>query len=94
MGHAVYKVPGVVHGGPLDDFWSKPQAPDRELYECFRQVLADRCLIRGGLLSEVGLRMLIDNALPRLTADKGGASGSGEGGPLSQKAWKVVAAAE
>lgn len=94
MGHAVYKVPGVVHGGPLDDFWSKPQAPDRELYECFRQVLADRCLIRGGLLSEVGLRMLIDNALPRLTADKGAASGSGEGGPLSQKAWKVVAAAE
>jgi capsular polysaccharide export protein len=37
------------------------------LYSAFRRVLIDRCLIRGGLLSEQGLQMLIDNAAERLT---------------------------
>ena len=67
LGHAVYKVPGVVHKRSLDEFWSAPGAPDMALYSAFRRVLIDRCLIRGGLLSEQGLQMLIDNAAERLT---------------------------
>ena len=67
LGHAVYKVPGVVHSRSLDEFWSAPGAPDMALYSAFRRVLIDRCLIRGGLLSEEGLRMLVDNAVERLT---------------------------
>lgn len=67
LGHAVYKVPGVVHRRSLDEFWSAPGAPDMALYSAFRRVLIDRCLIRGGLLSEEGLRMLVDNAVERLT---------------------------
>ncbi|SCW54239.1 capsular polysaccharide export protein [Sphingobium faniae] len=66
LGHAVYKVPGIVHEGTLDEFWQRPQAPDRALYSAFRRVLIDRCLIRGGLLSDEGLRMLVDNAVERL----------------------------
>lgn len=66
MGHAVYKIPGVVHRGSLDDFWSDPQAPDLKLYADFKRVLMDKCLIRGGLLSEEGLQMLIGNAVERL----------------------------
>ena len=67
LGHAVYKVPGMVHVGGLDDFWSSRRPPDRTIYDAFRAVLADRCLIRGGLLSEEGLEMLVRNAIPRLT---------------------------
>ncbi|KEQ51760.1 capsule biosynthesis protein [Sphingobium chlorophenolicum] len=67
LGHAVYKVPGVVHKRSLDEFWLAPGAPDMALYSAFRRVLIDRCLIRGGLLSEEGLRLLVDNAVERLT---------------------------
>lgn len=67
LGHAVYKVPGVVHKRSLDEFWPAPGAPDMALYSAFRRVLIDRCLIRGGLLSEEGLRLLVENAADRLT---------------------------
>lgn len=66
LGHAVYKVPGVVHRGTLDDFWAAPSPPDMRLYSAFRRVLIDRCLIRGGLLSDEGLQLLVDNAVSRL----------------------------
>ena len=68
LGHAVYKVPGIVYTGSLDQFWRDPRAPDLTLYAAFRRVLVHRCLIRGGLLSEEGLKMLVDNAVARLTA--------------------------
>ncbi|WP_022681470.1 capsule biosynthesis protein [Sphingobium bisphenolivorans] len=67
LGHAVYKVPGVVHKRSLDEFWPAPGAPDMALYSAFRRVLIDRCLIRGGLLSDEGLEMLVRNAAERLT---------------------------
>lgn len=67
LGHAVYKIPGVVHGTGLDDFWAAPLQPDMGLYAAFKRVLIDRCLIRGGLLSDEGLEMLVANAVDRLT---------------------------
>lgn len=66
LGQSVYKVPGIVHHTPLDHFWTAPRNPDVTLYAAFRKVLIDRCLIRGGLLSEEGLKMLVDNAVERL----------------------------
>lgn len=66
LGHAVYKVPGVAHDGNLDQFWSAPRPPDLKTYSAFRRVLIDRCLIRGGLLSDTGLEMLVANAVDRL----------------------------
>jgi capsular polysaccharide export protein len=68
LGHAVYKVPGIVHEGSLDDFWSSAHAPDMGLYSAFRRVLIDQCLVRGGLLSEEGLQMLVDSTVVRLAA--------------------------
>lgn len=70
LGHAVYKVPGMVSVKGLDAFWTDPSPPDMALYSAFRQVLADRCLIRGGLLSDEGLQMLVDNAADRLAPVK------------------------
>ena len=66
LGHAVYKVPGIVHSSSLDDFWRAPRKPNMTLYSAFRRVLVDRCLIRGGLLSEEGLALLVTNAVERL----------------------------
>ncbi|RYM08850.1 capsule biosynthesis protein [Sphingobium cupriresistens] len=66
LGHAVYKVPGMVHTAGLDSFWSAPTPTDVALYSAFRRVLIDKCLIRGGLLSEEGLEMLVRNAADRL----------------------------
>lgn len=70
LGHAVYKVPGIVYQASLDDFWSSPRQPDMKLYSAFRRVLIDRCLIRGGLLSEEGLQMLVANAVDRLLRER------------------------
>lgn len=81
MGHAVYKIPGVVHRGSLDSFWSNPQAPDMALYADFKRVLMDKCLIRGGLLSEQGLQMLIDNSVERLLRDLPATPQRGRGKP-------------
>lgn len=68
LGHAVYDVAGVVHRGALDDFWSAPPVPDAALWAAVRRVFVNRSLVHGGFLSEEGLAMLVENAVPRLTA--------------------------
>ncbi|OWK32933.1 capsule biosynthesis protein [Sphingomonas mucosissima] len=68
LGHAVYDVAGVVHRGALDDFWPAPAAPDAALWAAVRRVFVNRSLVHGGFLSEEGLAMLVENAIPRLTA--------------------------
>lgn len=70
LGHAVYDVDGVVHSGPLEDFWTDPVPPDPDLWNAVRRVIIDRSLIRGSFLSEEGLAMLVENAIPRLTVPR------------------------
>lgn len=70
LGHAIYDVEGVVHSGPLEDFWAAPIPPDPELWAAVRRVIIDRSLIRGSFLSEEGLAMLVENAIPRLTVPR------------------------
>lgn len=65
LGLAVFDVPGITFEGELDDFWSDPAAPDREAYEAFYKVLADRCLIPGGFFSEPALDMVVNHAIAR-----------------------------
>lgn len=68
LGHAVYDIEGVVHQGTLDEFWAAPQPPDPALWSAVRRVIIDRSLVRGSFLSEEGLAMLVENAIPRLTS--------------------------
>jgi capsular polysaccharide export protein len=68
LGHAVYDIEGVVHQAPLDEFWAEPAAPDPDLWSAVRRVIIDRSLVRGSFLSEEGLAMLVENAVPRLTS--------------------------
>jgi capsular polysaccharide export protein len=59
LGDAIYKVPGLVFAGHLDEFWTDPSPPEPGLYEAFRRVLLDECLIRGGLASESAVTTLV-----------------------------------
>ena len=70
LGRAIYDIDGITDQGLLDDFWRQPDAPDPDIYDAFCRTLLDRCLIRGGFASEEGLRLLIDAAFRRLTADE------------------------
>ena len=70
LGQAVYHIPGVTHHGPLDSFWKSPQPPRPELYDAFCRVLLNRCLIRGGFLSDEGIDLLIEGAVQRLVGEQ------------------------
>lgn len=68
LGKAVYDMPGLTFQGELDDFWSGAGAPDPELFDAFRRVLAARCMIPGSFFNEAGLRLAVEAAVGRLEA--------------------------
>lgn len=70
LGKAIYNIPGLTHQGRLDDFWTRGQAPDNAVFDAFRRVLYDRCLIYGGLASETATNILIESAIERLAGDR------------------------
>lgn len=69
LGDALYDIDRITHQGLLDDFWVAPQAPDPAVFEAFRRVLHDRCLIRGGTASKSATKILIRSMLDRLLHD-------------------------
>jgi len=66
LGDAIYDLPGLTHQRHLDTFWSSPTPPEPGLYQAFRRVLVDRCLVRGGLASESAVGTLIESMIERL----------------------------
>ncbi len=66
LGDAIYKIPGLTFPRHLDEFWTDPPPPEPGLYDAFRRVLVDRCLVRGGLASESAVTTLIENIADRL----------------------------
>lgn len=66
LGDAVYDMAGVTHQSGLDRFWTKPERPDPTLYDAFKRVLHDKCLVRGGLASKSGMDLLVRNSVARL----------------------------
>lgn len=68
LGDAIYNMPGLTFGGHLDAFWTDPPPPAPGLYEAFRRVLVNDCLIRGGLASESAVTTLVENMAERLCA--------------------------
>jgi len=66
IGDAIYDIRGLTHQEHLDSFWTDPTPPEPGVYEAFRRVLVDRCLVRGGLASESAVTTLIDSMLFRL----------------------------
>lgn len=70
LGDAVYDMPRITHQNGLDAFWTEPVAPELPVYDAFRRVLIDRCLIHGGYFSDEGLTMLVTGAMRRLEMDE------------------------
>lgn len=68
LGDAVYDIPRITHQDGLDRFWSAPMKPDPQVFDAFRRVLIDRCLIHGGYFSDEGLAMLVSGSVERLEA--------------------------
>lgn len=66
IGEAIYDIEGLTHQGHLDAFWNAPSPPEAGIYTAFRRVLADRCLVRGGVASESAVKTLVDSVLERL----------------------------
>lgn len=66
VGRAIYDMPGLTHQGPLDSFWSDPEAPDPTLYDCFQRVLIARCLLRGSFYRDEPERPLAIAAAERM----------------------------
>jgi capsular polysaccharide export protein len=71
LGQAVYDMPQITDQGHLDDFWIDPVPPNPVVWDAFRRVLRDRCLIRGSMLDDASLKELVAGAVDRLTAHTG-----------------------
>lgn len=66
LGKAIYNIEGLTHQEHLDSFWVHPTRPEAVVFEAFRSVLLDRCLVRGGLASRSGIEVLIESILEKL----------------------------
>lgn len=66
-GRSVYAKPGLVSDQSLDDFFRRPQPPDRARYRDFRNYLLDTCQVPGGFYSHRSrahaLRLVVDMML-------------------------------
>jgi capsular polysaccharide export protein len=65
LGTAIYDIPGLTFQGGLDKFWQEPSSPDQAIFNAFRRVLIDRCLIPGGFFSEEGISKVVKYAVAR-----------------------------
>lgn len=70
LGSAIYNIRGITHQGLLDEFWSNPTPPDREVFDAFCRVLRARYLVRGGVSSQSAVATLVETMAARLLADR------------------------
>ncbi len=68
LGTAVYDMPGLTDQQKLAAFWRAPRRPDAALFDAFRRVLAERCLLHGGFHNAAAIDLLIAPACRRLLA--------------------------
>ncbi len=71
LGQAIYDLPGLTHQSGLDTFWSVPEAPDRDLFEAFRAVVAARTQVNGAFSTRRGIALAAPEAARRLLAATG-----------------------
>ena len=66
LGDAIYDMPGLTYQGPLDQFWTQSEPPDRRLFNCFRNTVIHTTQINGGFYSRPGIAMGAVNCCQRL----------------------------
>nr|MCV4207786.1 capsular biosynthesis protein [Roseomonas sp. SXEYE001] len=66
LGHAIYRIQGLTHEGPLDRFWTEGRPPDPVLREAFLRGIAHCLHIRGVYYARPGLDVAVEQAAQRL----------------------------
>ncbi|WP_043830207.1 capsule biosynthesis protein [Muricoccus aerilatus] len=66
LGDAIYKIPGLTHGGSLDSFWTEGHPPDPVLREAFLRGIGHCLHIRGVYYARPGLDAAVEAAAHRL----------------------------
>ena len=70
LGRAMYDVPGLIHQGGLEKFWTAPEMPDAALYQAFRRVVMSETQINGAYATANGRRLAVPEIARRLLADR------------------------
>lgn len=78
---AIYDVPGLIHQGTLDDFWTGAEPPDADLFEAFRKALAASIQVRGTIYNREGTSVSANAIADRVLAGTVGAPGATAGPP-------------
>lgn len=69
LGEAIYDLPGLTFQAGLDDFWVEARAPDRALFEAFRNTVIHCTQINGDLYTDDGIAMALDSCAQRLEGE-------------------------
>lgn len=68
LGIAIYDMPGLTHQEGLDQFWTRPEKPDHELYKAFRRVVMASTQVNGAYASRRGVQLAAPEVARRLLA--------------------------
>jgi capsular polysaccharide export protein len=60
LADAIYRMPGLVHQGSLEEFWQKPQSPDHHLARAFREVVLATTQVNGNFFTREGIRLAVE----------------------------------
>jgi capsular polysaccharide export protein len=66
LGRALYDMQGLTHQGGIDSFWTGAEAPDRDLYEAFRDVMMATTQVNGAYATKRGRELAVPEAAQRL----------------------------
>lgn len=66
----IYNLPGLTARDGLDAFWREQVPPDAGLFADFRKTVIHAAQINGGFYCRGGIALAVENAIPRLLANR------------------------
>lgn len=67
LADAIYRMPGLVHQGSLEEFWRQPQGPDHQLARAFREVVVATTQVNGNFFTREGIALAVQGCDRMLT---------------------------
>lgn len=69
LGTAIYDLPGLTSGAPLDNFWKDPEPPNEALFRAFRNTLIHTTQVNGDFFTRDGVALAVSGC-SRLLAER------------------------
>ena len=69
LADAIYRMPGLVHQGSLEEFWRQPQRPDHQLAKAFREVVGATTQVNGNFFTREGIALAVQGCDRMLTEE-------------------------